>query len=117
MKIDHHVPFSSIEIKIGFLALLITLITPFTADGYTPSMPAIGHALHVSSHTMQLTITLYLLGSSLSQLIYGPLSDQYGRRKIILTGLSICTASTIACIIAPTAGWLIFARFVLRYNH
>lgn len=95
-----------------FLALLIIIVTPFAADSYTPSMPAITKALSTSTDRMQLTMTLYLLGASLSQLIYGPLSDQYGRRPVILIGLIITVIGSMSCAISGSIFWLLMSRLI-----
>lgn len=94
------------------LAMLITSIAPFASDSYLPSLPAMTKSLATSHHFIQLTITLYLLGYSLSQLIYGPFSDRFGRRHVILVGLGIASIGSLFCALAPTIGWLLFARLV-----
>ena len=60
----------------------------------------------------QLTITLYLIGLAIGQLVYGPLSDQFGRRPVLLAGLSLFTAASIVTALAPNAATLIGARIL-----
>ncbi|HEY5300943.1 MAG TPA: multidrug effflux MFS transporter [Acetobacteraceae bacterium] len=75
-----------------------------------PALPATAQALHVSEPAIQLTITLYLVGLAVGQLVYGPISDRFGRRPTMLGGLGLFTAAGILTAIAPSAGTLIAAR-------
>ena len=77
-----------------------------------PALPATAAALHVSAGTIQLTITLYLIGLAIGQLAYGPISDRFGRRPVLLAGLSLFTLAGAATAIAPSAALLIVARIV-----
>lgn len=95
-----------------FLALLIIVVAPFTADSYTPSMPAIAEALRISADQTQLTMTLYLLGAAVSQLIYGPMSDHYGRKPIILSGLMITILGSAVCAYADSLLLLLAGRLI-----
>ena len=77
-----------------------------------PALPATARALHMSISTTQLTITLYLIGLAVGQLFYGPVSDQFGRRPVLLVGLTLFTAASVAVACAPNAGVLIGARIL-----
>ena len=77
-----------------------------------PALPATARALDLSVSTAQLTITLYLVGLAAGQLLYGPVSDRYGRRPVVLIGLTLFTAAGIATVLAPTGGCLIGARIL-----
>lgn len=77
-----------------------------------PALPSTARALHISDGTAQLTITLYLIGLAIGQLLYGPLSDRFGRRPVVLAGLSLFTAASIATSVAPNAAVLIGARIL-----
>ena len=97
------------------LTLLLSLLTalgPLTMDMYLPSLPAIGRALDASTAAVQLTISSYLLGFAVGQILYGPLSDRVGRRPVILAALVIYVAATVVCAVAQTIGILIAVRFV-----
>ena len=97
------------------LTLLLSLLTalgPLTMDMYLPSLPAIGQALDASTAAVQLTISSYLLGFAVGQILYGPLSDRVGRRPVILAALVIYVAATVVCAVAQTIGILIAVRFV-----
>ena len=77
-----------------------------------PALPATARALNMSIGTAQLTITLYLIGLAIGQLLYGPLSDQFGRRPVVLAGLSLFTLASIVTAVAPNAPMLIGARIL-----
>jgi DHA1 family bicyclomycin/chloramphenicol resistance-like MFS transporter len=77
-----------------------------------PALPATAAALHVSDATVQLTITLYLVGLAIGQLLYGPVSDRFGRRPVLLAGLTLYALAGAVTALAPSAGALIAARMV-----
>jgi MFS transporter, DHA1 family, multidrug resistance protein len=77
-----------------------------------PALPATARALGMSIGTSQLTITLYLIGLAIGQLLYGPVSDRFGRRPVVLAGLSLFTAASIVTALAPNASILIGARII-----
>jgi DHA1 family 2-module integral membrane pump EmrD-like MFS transporter len=96
--------------KIILILCLISSLGRFVLDSYLPSLPAIGDDFRISDESTQLTLTIYLLGFSISQLIYGPLSDRYGRRLIILSGLIIFLVGTFICSIASSMSILLISR-------
>src|SRR5688572_24639360 len=75
-----------------------------------PFLPTMATALAVPYATVQLTITLYLIGVAVGQLVYGPLSDRFGRKPLLLCGLVLYLVGSIAAALAPSAGFLIVAR-------
>ncbi len=77
-----------------------------------PALPATARALGISSGTAQLTITLYLIGLAAGQLLYGPVSDRFGRRPVVLVGLSLFTAASVVTAVAPNAAILIGGRIL-----
>ncbi len=77
-----------------------------------PALPATAAALHVADSTIQLTITLYLVGLAIGQLLYGPVSDRFGRRPVLLAGLTLYTLAGAVTAIVPNATALIAARIV-----
>ncbi len=93
-----------------FLLVAMTGLGPFTMQIVIPSMPVMAAALAVPYGTVQLTLTLYLIGVALGQLLYGPLSDRYGRKPLLLAGLGLYLLGSAAAAAAPTAGLLILAR-------
>src|ERR1700760_3152509 len=71
-----------------------------------PALPATARALDISVGTTQLTITLYLIGLAIGQLLYGPISDRLGRRPVLLAGLALFTAASIVTAVAPNTAIL-----------
>ncbi|WP_216591848.1 multidrug effflux MFS transporter [Streptomyces brasiliscabiei] len=91
---------------------LLTALGPLTVDLYLPSLPQVGADLGASRAVTQLTLTAFMLGIALGQLVVGPLSDTLGRRRPLLTGLTVYVAASAACALAPDAGVLVGLRLV-----
>ncbi len=77
-----------------------------------PALPATARAMGISIGTVQLTITLYLIGLAAGQLLYGPLSDRFGRRPVLLGGMTLFTLASAATALAPNSTILIGARIL-----
>ncbi len=77
-----------------------------------PALPATARALGMSISTSELTITLYLIGLAIGQLLYGPVSDRFGRRPVLLFGLSLFTIAGTLTACAPNAALLITGRIL-----
>ena len=92
------------------------LLVALTASGtlgmhvIIPALPATARALDISISTVQLSITLYLVGLAAGQLLYGPLSDRFGRRPVLLLGMGLFTIASAVTAFAPNAAILIGAR-------
>jgi DHA1 family bicyclomycin/chloramphenicol resistance-like MFS transporter len=99
---------------IALTALLaaLTAIGPLTTDMYLPSLPDIARLLGASTAEAQLTISSYLVGFAVGQIVYGPLSDRYGRRPVLLVAMLIFCVATALCAVAPSISLLIAARAV-----
>ncbi|GAA3765465.1 multidrug effflux MFS transporter [Microbacterium kribbense] len=89
---------------------LLTAAAPLSIDIYTPSLPLIQDELGGGTALAQASITTCLLGIAVGQLLWGPLSDRFGRRPITLIGAIGWTAASLASALAPTAGVLIAVR-------
>ncbi|MDR6293482.1 DHA1 family bicyclomycin/chloramphenicol resistance-like MFS transporter [Inquilinus ginsengisoli] len=97
------------------IAVVLTLLTgfgPMSTDLYLPSLPALVTAFGSDIATVQLTLSVFLVGFAAAQLIYGPLSDRIGRRPAILAGITIFTGASIACALATSIEMLILCRFL-----
>jgi DHA1 family bicyclomycin/chloramphenicol resistance-like MFS transporter len=79
---------------------------------YLPALPALTQGFGATMSQAQLTLTALLLAFGCSQLIWGPLSDRFGRKPILLWGLGSCVLSALACALAPSMAWLIVWRAV-----
>ena len=96
---------------IVFLALLLG-IQPITTDLYLPALPALTEGFGASMPQAQLTLTALLLAFGASQLFWGPLSDRFGRRPILLVGLTAYVAAAAASTLSPSMAVLIACRMV-----
>ncbi len=91
------------------LALLLG-IQPVTTDVYLPALPALQQDLRAPMPQVQLTFAALLLAFGTSQLVWGPLSDRFGRRPILLWGMGAYVLASVACVLAPNMPLLIAAR-------
>ena len=96
------------------IALLssLTAFGPFSIDTYLPSFPQIAEDLSTSTAQVQHTISAFLAGLCLGMLCYGPLSDRYGRRPLLLGSLALYVVATLGCLFAGNVEQLIAWRFV-----
>ena len=91
------------------LAMLLS-IQPVTTDLYLPALPALTRSLGAQMAAAQLTLSGLLLAFGCSQMVWGPLSDRFGRRPILLAGLGIYTVASLGSAFAPTMTLLIVWR-------
>ena len=94
------------------LLAMLTALGPLSMDMYLPSLPDIAHVLGAPVARAQLTISSYLIGFAVGQMTYGPLSDRYGRRPVLLAAVALYLASTLACAAAQSVDLLIAARLL-----
>ncbi len=94
-----------------FLGML-TAFGPFVTDMYLPSLPAMTDYFSTSASLVQLGLTFSMLGLAAGQILFGPLSDKYGRRTPLLWSMLLFLLSTIGCLIAPTIQCFVLLRFV-----
>lgn len=103
--------------KTGFLraALLLGLLSaigPFAIDMYLPALPSIGHSLDTSIGAVQASLMVYFLATGIGQLVYGPLSDQVGRKPPLYFGLALFAVGSVGCALAPDIRTLVAMRFL-----
>ena len=98
----------------GLTVLLaaMTAFPPMAIDQYLPALPAIGRDLGASAAAVQGTLSIFFVGFSIGQLVYGPLSDRFGRRWPLLAGIVLFIAASIACAVVHSIAALIVWRFV-----
>lgn len=85
---------------------------PLAVDMYLPALPSMGESLSASTGQVQLTLSLYMVGFAIAQLICGPLADRFGRKPIMIGGFLLFAVASIICALATNIETLILARFL-----
>jgi DHA1 family bicyclomycin/chloramphenicol resistance-like MFS transporter len=100
--------------RTGLLVTLIlgglTATPPLSMDMYLPALPEVTRSLHAPAATVQLTLTACLAGMALGQLVVGPMSDKWGRRRPLIVGLVVYVVATALCALAPNVELLVAFR-------
>jgi len=94
------------------LLAMLSALGPLSMDMYLPSLPDIAHVLQAPTARVQLTVSSYLIGFAVGQVIYGPVSDRHGRRPVLLAAVALYLISTLVCAATPSITPLIGARFL-----
>jgi len=92
------------------LLAAMTAIGPLTTDMYLPSLPDIAQKLGASTAQVQLTISSYLVGFAVGQVVYGPVSDRHGRKPVLIAAVGLYCAASLACALSTSIEMLIAAR-------
>ena len=92
--------------------VFLTAIAPLATDMYVPAFPQVATDLSATATQVQLTLTTFFVGMALGQLIGGPVSDQRGRRRLLIAAVMVMAAASVACALAPTITVMMAARFV-----
>jgi DHA1 family bicyclomycin/chloramphenicol resistance-like MFS transporter len=95
---------------IVFILSLLLGLQPLTTDLYLPALPALTEGFAAPMVQAQLTLTALLLAFGSSQLIWGPLSDRFGRRPVLLVGLAAYVLASVGCVLSPSMHLLIVWR-------
>lgn len=91
---------------------LLTVFAPISMDIYLPALPALTRDLQATASAAQLTVSACLLGLAAGQLVAGPLSDRFGRRRPLLLGVMLFVVVSVLCALSPSIALLVTARFV-----
>ena len=95
---------------------LLSATAPLATDMYLPGLPVMAESLGSTTVGVQLTLTTFMAGLGLGQLLMGPLSDSWGRRRLILAGTIVLALSSAICAMAPTVEVLIAARLIQGFS-
>ena len=98
--------------RLALVLGLVSAVGPFAIDMYLPALPSIGHALDASAAAVQMSLMAFFISLGVGQLVYGPVSDMFGRKKPLYFGLTLFALGSIGCALAPDIGTLIALRFV-----
>ena len=91
---------------------LLSAAGPLAIDMYLPALPTIAADLHASPAAVQGSLMAFFLAVALCQIVYGPISDSFGRKAPLMFGLALYSIGAIGCSFAPTIEWLIAWRFI-----
>jgi len=91
---------------------LLSVIGPLAIDMYLPALPAIGVDLGASDSVIQRSLMAYMAAVAVCQLVYGPLSDMFGRKPPLYFGMAVFVVGSVGCALAPNADMLILFRFL-----
>ncbi|WP_433794829.1 multidrug effflux MFS transporter [Actinoplanes sp. CA-252034] len=92
--------------------IFLTAIAPLATDMYVPAFPDVAGDLSSTATQVQLTLTTFFVGMALGQLIGGPVSDQYGRRRLLIASVAVMAVASVVCALTPSIGVMMAARFV-----
>lgn len=99
----------------AFLLILLGMLSafgPFVTDMYLPSLPAMADYFSTNSSMVQLGLTTSMIGLALGQIFFGPLSDKYGRRPLLLASMGLFIISTVFCLFAPDIYTFVTLRLI-----
>ncbi|MDF1655614.1 MAG: multidrug effflux MFS transporter [Coxiellaceae bacterium] len=102
----------SSRLTIPVIVFLLVITANFPVDIHVPAMPVIARQLGISVSHTQLTVSLFLLGYGMFPLLYGGLSDAFGRRNSVLLALAVLIAGSVVCAMATSASMLLVGRFI-----
>ena len=105
-----HSQFAHAPILVLVTAML--MMQPLSTDLYLASLPSLASVFNVPVSTVQLTLSLFVIGFGSAQLLVGPLSDRFGRRPVLLIGLGLYVAASALCALSQSIELLIAARFL-----
>ncbi|WP_020666642.1 Bcr/CflA family multidrug efflux MFS transporter [Amycolatopsis nigrescens] len=88
----------------------LSAFAPLSIDMYLPALPTMAGSLRSDDATLQLTLTTFVIGLAVGQLVIGPLSDTFGRRRPLIAGLVLFTVASVLCALSPSAELLVAAR-------
>lgn len=97
-------------LRLSFTVALFAMLAPFSIDTYLPSFPDITREFAASPVAMQQTLSLYLLAFAVMMLVYGPLSDAFGRKNVVLVSVVVYVVSSIGCAMATSMHGLLLMR-------
>ena len=98
-----------------FLLGALTAITALAIDMSLPALPTLGREFVATPDRVQLTLSLFIGGYAVGQIFIGPLSDRFGRKPVLLTGLVLYMIAAAACAASPGIGSLVWARLVMGF--
>lgn len=100
------------SVAVAALLTMLVAFGPISTDMYLPSLPALVVDFGTDVPTVQLTLSAFLVAFAVSMLAYGPLSDRFGRRAVLIGAIAVYVLASAACALAPSIEWLIAGRML-----
>lgn len=100
------------SLAVGALLTALVALGQISTSIYIPSLPFLVDALDATASDVNLTLSVFLCGFAICQLVYGPLSDRFGRRPVLMLGVGLYVAASFACVFAASIEMLIAGRLV-----
>lgn len=100
------------ERRTSMIGALMATLGPISMSVYTPAMPELVRAFATSDATIKMTLSIYFAGFSVAQLVAGPTSDAFGRRRATLAFVGIYIIGSLLAAFAPDVGWLLAGRLI-----
>ena len=107
-----HDPMPSRFLKFALVLGLLSAIGPFAIDMYLPALPSIGKSLGATVGAVQASLMAFFIALGLGQIVYGPVSDMFGRKGPLYAGLVLFALASVGCALAPDIQTLVALRFV-----
>jgi DHA1 family bicyclomycin/chloramphenicol resistance-like MFS transporter len=101
-----------VQTRLTFIVALLSMVGPFSIDAYLPSFPDIETAFGISRALLSQSLSVYLAAFAASTLLWGPLADRFGRRRVILGSLSLYVFASAGCALADNATAFIALRML-----
>lgn len=111
-SVQHQDPAPASPLLIASMVAILSMLAPFTIDTYLPSFPAIASELSASPMALQQTMGIYLLAFAVTTLVYGPLSDAFGRRPVVLVSLLLYSLASLGAALAGSIEALLVWRML-----
>lgn len=102
--------------RIAVLLTAVVAFGPISTDLYLPSLPGIARHFGTDAAAAQATLSVFLFGFASGQILYGPLSDRFGRRPVLVAGIALYLAASMACAIAESIQALVISRFFQAFG-
>jgi MFS transporter, DHA1 family, multidrug resistance protein len=100
------------RIRVFLILGALSAIGPLSIDMYLPALPKLTRDLSAGPSLVQLTLTACLIGLAAGQVIAGPISDMWGRRRPMFAGIAVYTVASLACVVAPNVQLLVALRLI-----
>ncbi|KMW71881.1 bicyclomycin/multidrug efflux system [Photorhabdus luminescens subsp. luminescens] len=95
---------------------LLSMLMPLAIDMYLPSLPTVAEDFGVDNGQVQMTLSSYILGFAIGQMVYGPMADSLGRKPVILGGVTVFALTSAACAMVQNIDDFIYMRFLHGFS-